>query len=228
MRGGVGDPGCVLSHRSAAAFHGWIDPGDVVQHVTTIRTAKSRDGLVVHRVPTLYDTDIERHALLAVTTPARTIVDLATIMAWPELRATADRVRSLDVAAICAAQRRAPHRPGAQNVRRLCGRLESHTKSELERRFLRVCKRRGVPLPAAVNVRVAGFLVDCHYPEERIVVELDGRAFHRRQDQMAGDRRRDRKLARAGYVSIRLVWEDLDDEASPDTAADLLDLLAGC
>ena len=169
--------------------------------------------------------DVRRVPGLVVTTPARTIVDLASVLSWPELRATTDRVRALDVRAIRAAQSRVPHRRGAKNVRRLCGRLEAHTKSEFERRYLRFCKRRGVPLPVAVNERVAGFLVDCHYERERVVVELDGRAFHRRQDQMAADRRRDRKLARAGYVTVRLVWEDLDDDTAAETAGDLHELL---
>lgn len=218
-------PGCALSHQSAAAFHGWVEPDPVVQHVTTIRKASSREGLQVHRVTVLSIRDVRRVPGLAVTTPTRTIVDLATVLSWPELRAITDRVRTLDVRAIRAAQSRVPHRRGAKNVRRLCGRLEAHTKSEFERRYLRFCKRRGVPLPAAVNERVMGFLVDCHYERERVVVELDGRAFHRRQDQMAADRRRDRKLARAGYLTVRLVWEDLDDGTAPETAGDLRELL---
>ncbi len=218
-------PGCALSHQSAAAFYGWMEPDPVVQHVTTIRRASSREGLRVHRVRVLSIRDVRRVPGLVVTTPARTIVDLASVLSWPELRATTDRVRALDVRAIRAAQSRVPHRRGAKNVRRLCGRLEAHTKSEFERRYLRFCKRRGVPLPVAVNERVAGFLVDCHYERERVVVELDGRAFHRRQDQMAADRRRDRKLARAGYVTVRLVWEDLDDDTAAETAGDLHELL---
>ena len=42
---------------------------------------------------------------------------------------------------------------------------------------------------------------------------------------MAADRRRDRKLARAGYLTVRLVWEDLDDDTAPETVGDLLELL---
>lgn len=218
-------PGCVLSHRSAAAFHGWIDAGAPIVHVTTIGRATSRGELRVHRVTSLFAADVEYHPHLAVTTPARTIVDLAAVLPWAELRAIADRIRHLDVAAIRAAQARAPGRPGARNVRRLLGRLEAHTRSELERRYLRFCRRHGVPLPDAVNVGVAGFLVDCRYERERMVVELDGRAFHARQDQMGSDRRRDRKILRARYAPVRLVWEDLDEENAAETVADLLDLL---
>ena len=46
-------PGCALSHQSAAAFYGWVESDPVVQHVTTIRKASSREGLQVHRVTVL-------------------------------------------------------------------------------------------------------------------------------------------------------------------------------
>ncbi len=218
-------PGCVLSHQSAAAFHTWC-PDPPEQHVTTIRSARSRGTLRVHRVERLWLADVERHPQLAVTTPARTICDLATVLPWPELRAIADRVRRLDLDAIRAAQERAPDRPGAAKVRRLVDRLDAHTKSEFERRYLRFCRRHGVPLPDAVNAGVRGFLVDCSYEQQRLVVELDGRAFHSRQDQMRTDRRRDRKLLGDRRSTVRLVWEDLDPEDAPETAADLRRILA--
>lgn len=219
-------PGCVLSHRSAAEFHGWSAPATGPQHVATIGSASSRPGLVVHRVATLWAVDVERHGLLAVTTPARTIVDLASVLPWPELRSIADRVRTLDVGAISAAQARSSHRRGAPGLRRLCERLEAHTKSEFERRYLRFCRRHGVPLPDAVNERVGGVLVDCHYEARRVVVELDGRGFHSRRDQMRADRRRDRTLLRERIATVRLVWEDLDDDAAAATVGDLLHILA--
>ncbi|MCW3011452.1 MAG: hypothetical protein JWO90_1856 [Solirubrobacterales bacterium] len=218
-------PGCVLSHQSAAAFHGWMANPAGQQHVTTINEATSRPGLTVHRMARLYAVDVARHPLLAVTTPARTIVDLASVLTWPELRGVADRVRLLDVAAIRQAQGRATDRRGAVKLRRLCERLEAHTKSEFERRFLRFCRRHGVPLPDAVNARVGGVLVDCRYAAQRVVVELDSRAFHARQGEMREDRRRDRKLLREGVVTVRLVWEDLDDDAAAATVEDLLALL---
>lgn len=219
-------PGCVLSHLSAAAFHGWVAADDAVQHVTTINKATARPGLRVHRVHALFSVDVEHHPLVAVTTPARTVIDLAELVPWPELRAIADRIRHLDVDAVRAAQRRAPGKRGARNVRRLLGHLEAHTKSEFERRYLRFCRRHGLPLPDGVNVGTAGFLVDCRYDRARVVVELDGRAYHARRDQMRSDRRRDRKLLRARYAPVRLVWEDLDDENASETVADLAALLA--
>jgi predicted transcriptional regulator of viral defense system len=217
--------GGVLSHLSAAAFHGWMD-APAVQHVTTTGKATSRPGLQVHRVASLDERDVVRHPLVAATRHARTIIDLAAILPRPEFRAVVDRIRRLDVQALRAAWARAPRARGAKNLRRLLGRLEAHTRSEFERRFLRFCRRHGVPLPDAVNSPVAGALVDCRYEAARVLVELDGRAFHARQDQMRADRRRDRRALRGRYVTVRLVWEDLDDDAAAATVEDLLDILA--
>ncbi len=217
--------GGVLSHLSAAAFHGWITHELREQHVTTTGRATSRPGLRVHRVRELDERDVQRHRLVAVTRHARTILDLAEVLSFEELRRVVDRIRALDVGAVRAAQARAPRKRGARNVRRLCGRLEAHTRSEFEGRYLRFCRVRGVPRPDGVNQRVAGFLVDCRYEAQRVVIELDGRAFHSRRDQMAADRRRDRKLLRARWASVRFVWEDFDDDAARATTADLLDIL---
>ncbi len=217
--------GAALSHLSAAAFHGWLTSRVGMQHVTTTRKATSRPGLTVHRAVRLGERDVRHFPLLSVTRPARTVIDLAELLPWEELRAIADRIRDLDVGEVRAAQVRAPGKRGARNVRRLLGRLEAHTKSEFERRFLGFCRRHDVPLPSGVNERVAGFLVDCRYEAQRVVVELDSRAWHARRDQMATDRRRDRKLVRAGHVPVRLVWEDLDAEAARATAVDLVEIL---
>lgn len=214
--------GAVLSHLSAAAFHGWTD-SPAEQHVSTTGQATSRPGLRVHRVGLLDGRDVRRHPLLAVTRPARTVADLAATLPWAGFRAIVDRIRHLDGTAVREAHDRTGRRRGGRSVERLLGRLEAHTRSEFERRFLRFCRRHGIPLPAAVNEGVGGFLVDCNY--DGVVVELDGRAFHQRQDQMRADRRRDRKLLRAGRATVRLVWEDLDDEVARDTVADLLDIL---
>ena len=67
------------------------------------------------------------------------------------------------------------------------------TRSELERRFLDLCRAAGLPLPA-VNVVVAGLEVDAVWPSERLVAELDGHAFHHTRTAFERDRIRDATL----------------------------------
>lgn len=213
------EPGAVLSHCSAAAFHGWLtaDPADTV-HVSTTARNHSRTGLIVHRVKRLAPVDVFRPALFAVTTIPRMFVDLADVLSWPEYRALADAQPRLRVDKIREAQRRSRNRRGAPLVTRLIEADDAHTKSELERRFLRFLTAHGRPRPSALNVRVAGHKADCHYPAERLVVELDGRAFHRRRAQMRADRLRDTDYQLAGQRILRLLWDDLHPGEARRTA----------
>jgi hypothetical protein len=51
-------------------------------------------------------------------------------------------------------------------------------RSGIEVDFLGLCRRGGLPAPA-VNVLVEGHLVDFHWPQHRLVVELDSYRYHR-------------------------------------------------
>jgi very-short-patch-repair endonuclease len=211
--------GAVLSHLSACGFFGWWqEPADEPVHVTTTAAVHSREGLVVHRVRRLDRADVFRAHPFAVTTIPRTLVDIADLLAWDEYRAVADARPHLDLRAIRGAQARAPFRVGSPRVTRLLDADEAHTKSEFERRFLRFLRAHGLPRPSALNARVAGHKADCVFRAQRLVVELDGRAFHRRRAQMRADRRRDSDYQLAGFRILRLVWDDLHADEAGRTA----------
>jgi very-short-patch-repair endonuclease len=76
------------------------------------------------------------------------------------------------------------------------------TDSELERRFLRLVRRAGLPVPKTQQ-RVAGFRVDFFWPELRLVVETDGLLYHRTATQQSRDRVRDQALVAADFVVLR-------------------------
>lgn len=213
--------GAVLSHVTAAAFHGWSLPDDLettAVHVTTTGSRRSRAGIVVHRVRRLDGVDVFGPDPFVVTTIPRTFVDLADVLTWAQYRAIADAQSSLRIDKIWEAQRRAPNRRGAPLVARLIEADDAHTKSEFERRFLRFLVAHGLPRPDGLNERIAGHKADCVYREARLVVELDGRAFHRRRAQMRADRARDTDYQLAGFRIMRLVWDDLHDDESSRTA----------
>lgn len=220
-------PGVALSHVTAAAYFGWRtpDPGEPV-HLSTTRAIRSREGITVHRVRYLAAIDLFQPRRFTVTAIPRTFVDLADVLPWPDYRALADGQRRLSVEAIAAAQRRAPFRAGAQLVRRLIEADEAHTKSEFERRYLRFAARHGLPRPDALNTPLAGHTVDCLYASERLVVELDGRAYHQRRAEMRADRRRDSDVQLAGHRILRLVWDDLHADEAAQTADRVARMLA--
>lgn len=203
--------GAALSHTTAAAFHGLGREVGTDVHVSTTRSIHSRDGITVHRVGRLDPADVQRRGLLRVTRIPRTVVDLADVAAWDEVRGAVDALHSFSPAELRAAQRRAPGRAGRGVVARLLEADEAHTKSELERRFLRFARQQRLPRPSGLNVRVAGFKADCLYADERLVVELDGRAYHQRRRQMEADRLRDEGYQLAGYRIQRFLWDDFHD-----------------
>jgi len=87
------------------------------------------------------------------------------------------------------------------------------TRSELEHRFLELCRAAGLPRPA-VNAVIAGYEVDALWPSARVVVELDGYAFHRTREAFERDRVRDGALQLAGYRVLRVTHRRLERDAA--------------
>jgi very-short-patch-repair endonuclease len=87
----------------------------------------------------------------------------------------------------------------------------SLTRSEAERRLLALIRAARLP-PPRTNVRVGGFEVDMLWPAERLVVEIDGFAFHGGCAAFERDRRRDAQLLARGYRVLRITWRQLTRE----------------
>ncbi len=207
-----------LSHLTAAAFHGWrVDSDDDRIHLSTTSTAQ-RSDLAVHRTRHLDRVDILQAGPFRVTHVPRTLVDLADVLPWRAFRGLVDHLPSVRLDKLKEAQARAPFRVGAPRVTRLIEADDAHTKSEFERRFLTFVQTHGIRRPDHLNHDVAGHKADAVYVAERLVVELDGRAYHERRAQMRADRHRDTDYQLAGYLILRLVWDDLHaDEADATT-----------
>lgn len=101
------------------------------------------------------------------------------------------------------------------------------TRSELEDRFIAFLESAGLPRPQTnASLHAAGLWleVDCLWRAERLIVELDGFAFHGSADAYERDRARDRALSVAGWRVVRVTWRQLHD-APGALAADLHRLL---
>jgi very-short-patch-repair endonuclease len=90
------------------------------------------------------------------------------------------------------------------------------TRSDLERLFLRICREHGIPKPE-VNVRIGPYEVDFLWRAERLVVEVDGYAYHSDRRAFEADRARDRELAHRGFLVIRFTDKELSRR--PDAVA---------
>jgi very-short-patch-repair endonuclease len=95
-------------------------------------------------------------------------------------------------------------------------------RSELEARLLPLLAARGLPFPLCNHkLRVGGRMmeVDCFWPDQRVVVELDGRQAHGHDVAYERDRNRDRDLTVAGYSALRITWAQLAREPDETLAA---------
>lgn len=146
----------------------------------------------MHRSRTLSDRDVTRLDRIAVTTPSRTLRDLKRVLIRKEWEAAVDRARGRGI-----------------DVRDVVD--EAPTRSALERRFLRLCRRHRIRAPR-VNVWVGGFLVDFVWEESRLIVEVDGYEFHNRRASFESDRARDAELTTKGYHVLRFTYRQVTEE----------------
>jgi very-short-patch-repair endonuclease len=84
------------------------------------------------------------------------------------------------------------------------------TRSDLERKFVSLLRAHALP-PPAVNARLGPYEVDFLWRAERLVVELDGYAYHSSRASFESDRRRDRELQARGFVVLRFTYGEVVD-----------------
>lgn len=216
----------VLSHRAAAAL--WGMRGGTWVEVTVRGGLRGRDGIQVHRAQLPAD-ERTTHRGIPTTTVPRTLLDLSAVVQRHEVRSAlrrAEQLRLGDPLSLHDLAERYPRRPGNRAIRALLDEASIGAKiirSELEERFQDFLIRAGLPLPQT-NVIVEGYEVDCVWPEQRLIVELDGHATHSTTHAFELDRARDRRLEAAGWRVIRITWRQLENE--PDLVeADLRRLL---
>ena len=217
-----------LSHRSAGALWGVCSPGSVTEVIRSSGPGRSWPGLAdgcrpgdralkVHRSRVLIPVDFTIRESIPTTSLPRTLLDLASTLSERQLESAvmhAERNRLIDLADVIDMASRGPGWRGVSKLRRVLDAWNpesTQTRSELEMRFLSLCRSSGVPSPS-VNVPLAGFEVDCLWSDARLVVELDGFAHHSDRAAFERDRRRDLELRRAGYEVIRVTWRMLENE----------------
>ena len=219
-------PGSVLSHLAAAALWG-IRRGSRIE-VTAPRSRKPRKGIRMHWAD-LPDDEVTTHHGIPTTTVPRTLLDLSAVLQRNEWRSAlrqAEQLRLTDRLWLGDLIERYPRKPGMPLLRAVVEEARhgmAIVKSELEELFQAFLLDAGLPLPAT-NVVIEGQEVDCAWPAERLIVELDSRTFHDLPDAFEADRVRDRRLEAAGWRVVRITWRQLKN--SPDEVeADLRRLL---
>ena len=149
------------------------------------------------------------NAGIPVTSVPRTLVDLAGIVRRVVIERAVEGAERLGLLDDVEVRRIIARSRGKRGVRQLNEIMRARQgpppriKSELERLFLCLCDAAGLPRPL-VNVVIEGIEVDMFWPEFRLIVELDGYAFHHTRARFEDDRARDAALQLAGYRVIRI------------------------
>jgi hypothetical protein len=146
------EPDGVLSYRSCGAhweFMRW-DGRYLIELTVSGSGSRSRPGLRIHRTRSLDPRDVTRHNGIPVTTPARTLLDLADELPDKGLRRAVRQAQALqltNVRLIADVLTRANGRHGARRLAALISDGPAPTRSELEDLVLELVLRGGLQRP---------------------------------------------------------------------------------
>jgi Transcriptional regulator, AbiEi antitoxin/Protein of unknown function (DUF559) len=222
-----------LSHTTAAWAWRLIEAEPIGIHLTVPGRRRSLPGVRIHhsRHVDIDDQDRQNNPVrcrgLPVTSVARTLVDLAGVLSYPQVRralAEADFHGLLDLRGLELELR---GRRRGSSLLRAAVRSHlpqlAHTVSALEERFLELCESAALPMPE-VNAKVGRMTVDALWPKRQLAVELDGAAAHGAWAAIQRDRQRELALRAAGFQVVRYTWDQVTGQ--PDgVIADLRRLL---
>ena len=208
--------GSVVSHRSAAVLWQLLPRLESPQAMEILVRARERRraGIVVRRTVGLRNDEVTKLDGIPITTAARTIVDLAASVSARDLEQAIAQIfvrRLTTRAQLDRMLTRAPGRRGSARLRALLHGAAALTRSEAEERLLGLIRKAQLPKPET-NARVAGYEVDFLWRDARLVVEVDGFAFHADPNAFEKDRRRDFALTSTGLRVVRVTWKQLDQE----------------
>jgi hypothetical protein len=219
----AGGEDAALSHRSAAALWGiGTERSDRIDVSVRRRCELQRPGLLIRGRPALARRDIWCRDDIPVTSPARTLVDLATELGSVAIERAvndADKRDLIDPETLRTVLDDYAGEPGVRALRNLLNRLTFRlSDSDLEIYFRPIAAAAELPLPLSKQ-SVNGFEVDFFWPDLGLVVETDGLRYHRTPSAQARDALRDRTHVIAGMSPIRFTHYEIRYEPHKVRAA---------
>ncbi|MDX6702209.1 MAG: hypothetical protein QOF26_2435 [Baekduia sp.] len=216
-------PGARASHLMASAL--WGLRASAKLEVTVPGRRRGPREVVVHETRVLGEAHIAVVRNIPVTSLARTLADLADVLAEDRLERVLDhagRHSAFDRRQVEAVLDDLPGRHGAPLLRAMLGTPSAGmTRSALEDAFLALCRRGALPVPRLnTHIAVGPRLVeaDALFADAQVVVELDGAQTHDSTPAFHADRRRDTALAALGFQTLRYTWDRVTGEPEAVTA----------
>ncbi len=217
----VGEP-CWVSGPTAAALHGF--DGFALRKPYHLLVERDRNvrrmGALVHSTVVLDPIDREQIGEFAVTSPARTLIDLARFVTCADLTRALDSALRDGGTTEGQLHRRivALRSSGRFGVPKLIAAISGAEiirggHSWLEREFLQVVAAAGLPRPSTQQVLAKAanrfVRVDCRFPGTMVVVELLGYEFHRTKAQLARDSERLNALLIKGFEPYQFTYDQV-------------------
>lgn len=212
-------PGAVLSHGSAAELWGIRGSRGEIE-VLRRSGGGCHEGLRIHQTRRLDSDDMAEERGISVTSIERTMLDMAGRLGSRQIErmvVAADRTGKLSWSRLEKVLGRRKGRKGAGRLRRIAAEVDPRAieaRSVAEVDFLALVRGYGLPMPE-VNVLVADHLVDFLWPAERVVVEIDGYAFHSDRPAFERDHTTDVDLVAAGYDVHHATYRMLHRDPEP-------------
>jgi predicted transcriptional regulator of viral defense system len=223
-------PAAALSHQSAAALWGLRPTSRAVIDVTRPgRSERPRGGIHRHRARGLRPEDVTQVHGVPCTSVPRTLLDLSEQVGRRAVERALDQaevLRILDARAVDDLLARSSGHRGAPVLRAV---LAAHdpgrtvTRSELEERFLGICRRAGITQPEVngwVDAPGGALEVDFIWRAEALIVETDGHRIHSTRSAFERDRVRDQRLVLAEWRVVRFTWRQIAND--PDGVANVV------
>jgi hypothetical protein len=193
--------GAVLSHRSGAQL--WELEGNFEGpvEITLPSHKKPPPGIVGHRRK-LVSSEQTHLGIFPITTVTRTLFDLASVVTLDQLLIARDdairRRRTTWARLEDQLSRGVKGQPGVQRFRQIL-KSDSRGESPLEREFMGIVRRFGLPTPIAqyeIGLAKGGSIfIDFAYPEARLAIEMHGFGTHGAQEaRWENDLDRDNEL----------------------------------
>jgi very-short-patch-repair endonuclease len=206
-------PGAMLSRFSAAALWGFVAWDERYPEVTVPGPGtRLLKGVRVHRSSTLDPRDVTRHHGIPLTSPARTLLDLAPLLDARPLRRAVRQAQSLqrvNTTQLTEALARLAPRRGTKKLAQIVATGPAPTRSELEDVMLDLILRGGLAHPRVnepLVVRGRRVVPDFRWPEKHLVVEADGAAWHDGKLAREDDTERQALLEADGERVLRVTW----------------------
>jgi very-short-patch-repair endonuclease len=214
--------GAVASHRSAAALWALRGVEADTPEITLPGTRRPQlRGVLVHRTDRLDRIDVSRRVRIAVTTPARTLLDLGAVVPAHVVEAALEdalmrRLVTFELLTATLERLGGPARNGAGVMRALVEERDpaaAPTESVLENQLFQVLRRAGLPEPVH-QYEVAGMRLDAAYPDIRLGIEADSRIWHGGRLDVQRNTDKANRLLSHGWRILRFTWFDVTRRAA--------------